>query len=127
MSAIIENFPPIISGDAVFQVTVGEMSSYNFVVSDVQDTSSIVVNLVGILPQGSTLHKVQEGLYTFNWVLLDSTTQTLAFEATGKKGAVSMLVPRVEICGCMNGGKCMQPNEFSPNSTIILDCNCPEG
>ena len=103
------------------------MSSYDFMVSDELDTLSIDVNVVGGLPQGSTLKKTQEGHYVFNWILLDPTNQSLAFEAIGEKGAVSILVPRVEICGCMNGGWCLLPNLILPSSTIIMDCNCPEG
>ena len=96
-------------------------------VSDEPDLLGVTVKVVGGLPQESTLHEVQEGRYTFSWILLDPTSQTLAFEATGVKGAVSVLVPRVEICGCMNGGKCKPANQFSIDSTIILDCDCPEG
>ena len=103
------------------------MSSYDFMVSDELNALSIDVNVVGGLPQGSTLEKVQEGHYVFNWLLLDPTNQSLAFEATGEAGAISVLVPRVEICGCVNGGKCKLPNLFSFSSTIILDCDCPEG
>ena len=103
------------------------MSSYYFTVSDELDTLSVVVNVVGGLPQGSTLEKTQEGHYVFTWILLDPTNQSLAFEAIGRKGAVSVLIPRVEICGCMNGGKCKLPNLVSFSSAIILDCDCPEG
>ena len=106
---------------------MGEISSYNFMVSDELDMLSIDVNVLGGLPQGSTLEKTQEGQYVFNWILLDPTNQSLAFEAIGKEGAVSVLVPRVEICGCMNGGKCKLPNLFSFSSTIIMDCDCPKG
>ena len=127
ISPFLENFPPSISGDAVFRVTIGEMSSYTFTVSDEQDTLSIDVTVLGGLPPGSTLEEVQEGHYVFNWILLNPTNQNLTFEAIGKEGAVSVLVPRVEICGCMNGGKCKLPNLFLFSSTIIMDCACPEG
>ena len=122
-----ENFPPIISADAIFRVNIGEQfkNSLRLIVKDPEDDFSLSVQ--GGLPPNSELEEVEEGEYIFQWNLLEVTTESLIFVANDSKGATSVFVPTVEMCACANGGNCTLDGLLTSNTTIIMNCRCNEG
>ena len=99
-----ENFPPNISADAVFRVTLGMESIYILTVMDPGD--NVTLSVRGGLPVNSVLEKVDEEEYIFIWTLMELTNEPLVFIANDSRGAASTFSPVVEVCACVNGGAC---------------------
>ena len=120
------NFPPNISGNAVFRVNIGQESTYFLSVTDPDDTVSVTVE--GITSHNSTLMNVEGGeyVYVLNLQSIHEFLQ-LVFVANDSRGAVAMLEPTVEICACANEGICTRDGVITGNSTVILNCQCTEG
>ena len=121
----IANFPPNITADAVFIVTVGQESAYIVTVVDPGDNFTLTV--LGGLPPNSELESLEDGEYLFLWNLQEIITQPLVFIAIDSKGASSTFIPVVEVCACSNGGNCTREGLLSNNATVVLNCVCPQG
>ena len=122
-----DNFPPNMTGNDTFRVTVGQEVVYQFTVID-DSGDNFTVEVVGGLPPNSTLTKDEEGSYTFRWTLQEPTIIELVFTAVDSEGAASALTPFVEVCACTNGGECTLSGEpFNESSTVIMNCDCPKG
>lgn len=119
------NFPPDISAGAVFSVTLRQETAYTIVVEDIGD--NFTLSILGELPPNSVLDDMGEGVYVFRWNPLEVTTAPLVFAANDSRGALSIFVPNVEVCACVNGGNCTKDGLLSTNATTILNCMCPEG
>ena len=122
---MIANFPPNISADAVFNIRLGQESTFTIIVKDPGDNFTLTV--LGGLPSNSVLEYKGEGEYIFRWTLQETTAEPLIFSANDSKGASSTFVPIVEVCACANGGNCTRDGLLSSNATVILNCVCPEG
>lgn len=120
-----ENFPPKISADSIFQVTTGTESVYSLSVLDPGDNFTLTIQ--GQLLQDYTLEVVGDREYIFHWNLLEPTSEPLVFIATDSGGASSTFIPTVEVCACANGGNCTLDGLLTSNSTVILNCQCPQG
>ena len=120
-----ENFPPNISADTVFRVSTGAESLYYLTVLDPGD--NITLNVQGGLLQSSVLELVGDDQFIFRWNLLEPTTEPLVFIATDSSGASSSFIPTVEVCACVNGGNCTLDGILTGNSTLIMNCQCPQG
>ena len=120
-----ENFPPNISADAVFRVTLGMESIYILTVVDPGD--NVTLSVRGGLPVNSVLEKVDEEEYIFIWTLMELTNEPLVFIANDSRGAASTFSPVVEVCACVNGGVCTREGIITSNATITLKCMCTEG
>lgn len=94
-------------------------------VSDPGD--NVTLRVQGEHLQTSILTLVGDGVYVFNWNLLETTTEPLVFIATDSSGASSTFIPSVEICACANEGNCTRDGLLMTNSTAILNCQCHEG
>ncbi len=118
------------TGEDVFNVTVGEESVYGFSVMDEKD--NFTVEVMGELPEGAALEGNGGGEYTYRWNLQAVTNatdvSTLEFVATDSAGASSLLSPQLIVCPCANGGECTLDGIINTMaSVIIMNCNCPEG
>lgn len=120
-----ENFPPNISADAVFRVTLGMESTYILTVVDPGD--NVTLSVRGGLPVNSVLEKIDEEEYIFIWTLMELTNEPLVFVANDSRGAASTFSPVVEVCACVNGGTCTREGIITSNATITLKCMCTEG
>ena len=125
----IDNFPPNMTGESVFNVTVGQRAVYTFTVVD-EDT--FTVEVVGGIPEGATFEDNGEGEYTFSWNLEVITNRSdvpaLSFRATDSGGAVSLLTPQLVVCPCTNDGECTLRGILNTAlPVLILNCICPEG
>ena len=120
------NFPPNISAEAVFRVTLGVEANYILMVVDPGD--NFTLNVQGGLPSNSFLEEeVEEGEYLFRWTLMALTNEPLVFVANDSRGASSIFSPVVEVCACANGGDCTREGLITSNATITLQCMCTEG
>lgn len=122
---LLVNFPPNISADAIFSVTLRLESVFVIVVSDPGD--NFTLNVLGGLLPNSALEDIGDGLYIFRWNLQEVTTEPLTFVANDSRGASSTYTPIVEVCACANGGNCTRDGLLSNNATVVLNCVCPEG
>ena len=108
-------------------MNIGEESVYTFNVTDESDSFNVTV--MGA-PAGSSAVEEDGGTYTFRLTLMKPDPSfILSFLAVDSEGAIAMLSPTVEICGCQNGGNCILDGTVdSDNATIVLNCNCiPQG
>jgi len=126
----IGNFPPNITGESVFDVTVGQNAVYTFTVVDEGDT--FTVEVVGEIPEGASFEDNGEGEYTFSWNLEVVTNRSgvpaLSFRANDSGGAVSLLTPQLVVCPCTNDGECTRRGILNTAlPVLIMNCICPEG
>ena len=128
MTYSIGNFPPNISGNAVFRVNIGQESILTYLLSVIDPDDTVTMTVEGITPNSSTLINLEEGEYTFVLNLRFIFEHLhLVFVANDSRGAVAMLEPTVEICACANEGTCTRNGLITSNSTIVLNCQCTEG
>lgn len=122
-----DTFPPNITGDGTFRVTVGQEAIYNFTVVDGE--YSFTVEVVGGLPVGAALEDRGGGMYYFIWNLASvEDVQSAEFLACNTEGACSMLMPQLEVCACMNEGNCSLDGVLNTTTPVVLlNCFCPDG
>ena len=128
--ASLDNFPPNITGERAFNVTVGQKAAYIFTVVDEGDT--FTVEVVGGIPKGASFEDNGEGEYTFSWNLEVITNRldvpVLSIRATDSGGAASLLTPQLVVCACINDGECTQREILNTAvPVLIMNCICPEG
>ena len=120
------NFPPTLTGDVVFRVTIGQLSQYVFSVVDSGDTFS--VGVLGGSPVSSNLINQGEGVFVFEWMLQEQTNVSLTFFAKDSLNATATLSPKVEFCVCANGGECTLEGLLSTDASIVvMNCLCTKG
>lgn len=123
--SLVANSPPSISGDEVFDVIVGEVNVYNFVVTD---SDNFTVMIDGDPPDNSLFVDDGEGKYTFTWTPVVTPTTELSFVAEDELGAVTLLSPVLQVCTCFNEGECILEGVPSTNRLIRhLTCICTDG
>ena len=118
----IANQPPRINGSAVFVVTIGQSSAYEFTANDSDEfTLSALGNLPGTLEQG------MDGMYLYTVNLSSTTNSSVSFSATDSLNASSLLNPQVYICACENGNCTLEGVWNRDADPLIMNCICPEG
>ena len=124
----VANNPPRISGPTTLYITLGEEAELRLNVTD--DRNQFNVSLIGGLPANATLSSSTEDSteVVFKWFSQDIVNITLTFEAKDDFEAVSVHNVQVQVCACENGGNCTTEGLLSiTGSTLILNCQCPEG
>ena len=121
---LAENFPPNISANKVFRVNTHSESVYSLTVIDPGDNITLSLRHH---PRNSNLKAAGDNEYMFYWNLSEPTTEPLVFIATDMSGASTSFVPTVEVCACVNSGNCTLDGVITSNSTVILNCQCPQG
>ena len=121
-----ENSPPNITGDAVFNVTVGQLNIYTF---SVADNGNFTVRIDGDQPEGSSLVDNGGGMYTFRWTPAVAVRITaLSFIAVDNLDASSVFSPLLHVCTCFNGGQCTLEGVTPTRDLVIqMTCICTEG
>ena len=125
------NNPPRITGPTTLFIRLGVEAELTFNVMD--DNNNYNVTVLGGLPDNSTLSLKSndaDGVmeYVFKWQLLELVNVSLLFEAKDDFNAASVLNVQLQICACENGGNCTTDGLFSiSGSSILLNCQCPEG
>ena len=119
----------MIVGPPSLLVTLGVEAELIFTVTD--DNNLFNVSVVGGLPVNSTFTSIIQNdftEYTFRWTIFEIVDVSLMFEARDERSAVSVLNVQVQICACENGGECALDGPLSSSeSTVVLNCDCPEG
>ena len=120
-----ENSPPNITGDAQFNVTIGELNIYTF---EVVDNGNFTVRIDGEQPEGSTLVDNGGGQYTFQWTPTRAIRNAPSFVAVDNLDATSVFSPLLHVCTCFNGGECTLDGVTPTNGLVLnLTCVCTEG
>ena len=116
------SFPPNITGPAVYSIKPGMVAVYNFTVTAAQQFQITVIgNLTGNLTNYG-------GLYSFSTYYTDSNRATVTFLANDTLGSVSLLIPQLQICACLNGGTCTKDGIRDVNQNpLVLNCRCSKG
>ena len=118
----VVNQPPTLNGSAVFMVTIGQSSTYQFVAND-SDTFNLTVlgDLGGALEQG------MDGMHSYTLKLSAITNSTVSFAAKDTLNASSLLNPQVYVCACENGNCTLEGVLNRNDDPLIMNCICPEG
>ena len=121
-----ENIPPVITSESeTFPVIVGQENIYSFIVSD---TNDYTVSIDGGTPEGGVLSDDGEGGYTFAWTPHFVPKHGLTFVDMDELEAASVHSPLVEVCGCFNGGRCLDKLVAGGSDLVqMFECECPEG
>lgn len=127
----LANDPPILMGNNIFLVTIGERSYYTFNVTD--DHNNFTLTVEGGLPDNATL-QVDGSSYTLTWTLslslnqISSFNKTIAIIAKDELNATALLNPQIRICACGEGGSCTAEGLLNVSSNpLILNCDCSPG
>ena len=120
---LTDNFPPMFNGSNTFRVNIGVISLYSFTATDEGD---IAITVQGPEPGTYTL-TVNFNIYTFAWTDLHLTEEGVTFVATDSLNATSTLSPRIEYCGCWNGGTCILDDILGMGHIVFMSCECPPG
>ena len=117
----LENFPPQIIGDTVYNVTYGEVFTTTLNVTDPNKGDSITIELID-----SPLNAIFDNqFYTFTWNVSTLQPAQFTFVATDSKGATSELSPQIIICYCANNGTCDYNAEMiQVNNIDQVECLC---
>ena len=107
--------------------TVGIESIYSFTVTGSNDVT-VVINGQESLPS-NTAFTGSGNTFTLTWNPVNIMEEfNVMIIAVAERNARAMFVPRIQLCGCENGGNCTTvgvPNLQLPFN--VLNCNCPAG
>ena len=107
--------------------TVGIDSIYSFTVTGSINVT-VVINGQEALPP-NTMFTRSGDTFTLTWNPVDINEEfNVTIIAVAQQTARALFVPRVQLCGCLNGGNCTEvgvPNLQLPFN--ILNCECPAG
>ena len=122
-----ESFPPNISAPIIFLATVGTASTYPFIVTGSVNVT-VVVNGQDTLPPNTNFTENGDA-FTLIWTPVDTSEEfNFTIIATAEQSARSMFIPRVQLCGCLNGGNCTEDGVLNLESPfVVLNCECPAG
>ena len=123
-----ESFPPNISAPEIFNATVGTNSTYSFSVTG-SISVVVVINGQNSLPANAAFSNDSGDTFTLTWNPVNVNEEfNVTIIATAERNATSMFVPRVQLCGCMNGGNCTEDGVLDLELPfIVLNCDCPPG
>lgn len=114
-------------GESVFDITVDQLSVYEFYVVD-SDGDNFSVGIVDDPLMSSSLIKKSDGVFEFQLTLREPTDLSLTFIATDSFNGSSTLSPRLEVCACANGGECSLEGLLNTDAaTQVMNCICPPG
>ena len=107
--------------------TVGVDTIYSFTVTGSKDVT-VSINRQETLPSNSNFTK-SGNTFTLTWNPVDINEEfNVTIIAIAERNARALFVPRVQLCGCVNGGNCT--NVGVPNLQLpfnVLNCECPAG
>ena len=116
------NLPPRLNGPAVFMVTTGQTSTYQFTAND-----SDVFNLRVLGDLSGTLEQGMDGMHSYTVNLSNAANFTVSFAATDSLNASSLLNPQVYVCACQNGNCTLDGVLNRDLNPLTMNCLCPEG
>ncbi len=92
------------------------------------------MSVSGGLPAGASLSGTGNGQYSFTWELGSvAAARAIPFVASDDLGAMSMLIPVVEVCACQNNGLCVFEGIYTElailpqGDHVVMNCICTEG
>ena len=123
----VDNFPPNITAEDMFNVKIGQMNIFNFTVQDIDD--SIIVNVVGkISPTELAIVSNGGSQYSLLYHPAAVSNETLTLIATDPHNASATFSPSLHFCACSNGGNCtLEGLVLSDAQTLTMNCACSEG
>ena len=122
-----ESFPPNITAPDIFMAIVGTDSIYTFSVTGGINVN-IIINGQTTLPPSTTFTS-SGNTFTLTWNPVDTNEEfNVTIIAIAERNVSSMFVPRVQLCGCMNGGNCTEDRMLNLEPPfVVLNCDCPAG
>ncbi|KAK2567531.1 Mucin-like protein, partial [Acropora cervicornis] len=127
-TAIPGNFPPNFTDvPECVEVTLGQV--FHLTVTAFDNDSAIIFSVLN-LPIGATFSSSGNYL-NFTWNVTSTERVQFTFVAQNEQGASTSSTPCIKMCGCQNGGQCVEPKvEDALNSDskfIYQGCNCTAG
>lgn len=122
-----ESFPPNITAPDTFMATVGIDSIYTFNVTG-SINMNVIINGQSTLPSNTNFSGSND-TFTLTWNPVDVTEEFIVtIDAIAEQNVNSTFVPRVQLCGCMNGGNCTEAGVLNLEALfVVLNCDCPAG
>ena len=108
---------------------VGTDSIYTFsVTGDINMNIIIIINGQTTLPPSTTFTS-SGNTFTLTWNPVDTNEEfNVTIIAIAERNVSSMFVPRVQLCGCINGGNCTEAGVLNLEPPfVVLNCDCPAG
>jgi len=107
--------------------TVGTSSSYSFTVNSSVNVIVTINEQNTLPPNAAFIGSGDDYTLTLNPASINEEFNVTII-ATGRQNATSMFVPRVQLCGCMNGGNCTEAGvPILQLPFVVLNCECPAG
>ena len=102
------------------------INGQNFVINE--ENAVINTQNTPSLPPNTNLNRNGE-IFAFTWSPVDVNQQiNVTIIANGERDTTSMFSPRVQLCGCENGGNCTEVGIADLEASfVLLNCDCPEG
>ena len=118
------------NGNDTLFAFVNQPTIYLFIVTDVNDTFSVV--LQGSLPPEAeyTFSNVLDNVYNFTWTPASIRSVSIQFLANDSAGAATLLHPLVRLCACHEelGATCTDATgDAGESNFLIQSCNCGSG
>ncbi len=107
-------------------VILGRQSNFTI---EVMDTNLASFNIINGEVEGAELirESSDSSVYIFIWTPT-SIDRPIVFLATDAMNASSQYEPRIEICRCLNGGRCTLDGILDQTvNPIDLNCDCSSG
>ncbi|XP_067018613.1 mucin-like protein isoform X3 [Acropora muricata] len=127
-TAIPGNFPPNFTDvPECVKVTLGQV--FHLTVTAFDNDSAIIFSVLN-LPIGANFSSSGNYL-NFTWNVTSTERVQFTFVAQDEQGASTSSTPCIKMCGCQNGGQCVEPKvEDALNNAskfIYQGCNCTAG
>ena len=122
-----ESFPPSISAPDMFMATVEIDSIYTFNVTGSVNVN-VIINGQNTLPPNTNFNRSGD-TFTLTWNPVNTNEEfNVTIIAIAEQDVSSIFSPRVQLCGCINGGNCIEDGVLNLEpSFVILNCDCPAG
>ncbi|XP_077996691.1 uncharacterized protein LOC144449999 [Glandiceps talaboti] len=118
------NYPPIINGTQVIQVTTDQSYTIEYTATDLNN-DAITFSLANDIPGAS----IDANTGVLNWTPSTTDFVDLGIVATDGK-AISQIKPIVQLCKCENGGTCNFGSRVNGSDEVnskfkVVTCDCP--
>ncbi|XP_077996690.1 uncharacterized protein LOC144449997 [Glandiceps talaboti] len=118
------NYPPVINGTQVIQVTTDQSYTIEYTATDLNN-DAITFSLANDIPGAS----IDANTGVLNWTPSTTDFVDLGIVATDGK-AISQIKPIVQLCKCENGGTCNFGSRVNGSDEVnskfkVVTCDCP--
>ncbi|EDV27739.1 uncharacterized protein TRIADDRAFT_53736 [Trichoplax adhaerens] len=117
----IENFPPNITGQKIYNVTYGQQFTTKLNITDQNVNDNLTIQISN-LPSDASFNRDTS---RFTWNVTTYSNISFEFIATDSKNLTTVFKPTIVMCYCANGGTCQYEFEITTvNGEEYAGCRC---